>query len=215
MTNPVEVRPRRSDAVRTRKLLMAAASQTFAERGVEVSISEIAERAGIGKGTVFRHFPTKEDLLAAIVGENMRYLVATGERLAEAEDATDALREFVSAAVELQVKDRAFCQIAHGAARDHPDVRRCQEMLDAVIETLTERARRRGTIRQEITGQDIVLLMSGIYQTASPLLPTQPDLWRRYLQLAFDGMQAFSAPKLPGPAPHAGTGAQPVPPQPT
>jgi AcrR family transcriptional regulator len=211
MTNPTVIKPLRSDAVRTRKLLVKAASEAFAEHGSEVSVSQIAERAGIGKGTVFRHFATKEDLLAAIVYENMFRLVATGEQLVQAEDPAEGLRDFMSAAIELQAKDRAFCQVAHGEARNHPAVRKGQEMLDAVTDELTARARRHGAIRQDITGQDVMLLMSGIYQTVSPVLETQPHLWRRYLRLVFDGMQADSAPKLPGPPPRAEAVAAPVP----
>ncbi|MEU6515991.1 helix-turn-helix domain-containing protein [Streptomyces sp. NPDC046978] len=202
MTNPAP-RPMRSDAVRTRKLLVDAAAEAFAERGTEVSVSQIAERAGIGKGTVFRHFPAKGDLLAAIVTEKLYALAATGERLTEAEDPARALNEFMSAAIELQMQDRAFCEVVHGVAPDHPEVRNSQETLSAVTDALTVRARRHGAIREDITGQDITLLMSGIYQTASPLQATQPHLWRRYLHLVLDGMRAADAPALPGPPPHA------------
>jgi AcrR family transcriptional regulator len=211
MTNPATVRPLRSDAVRTRKLLVRAAAEAFAERGSEVSVAQIAERAGIGKGTVFRHFATKEDLLAAIVCENMFLLVATGGRLVRAEDPAEGLRDFMSAVIEMQAKNRAFCQVAHGEARNHPKVRTGQEMLDAVTDGLTDRARRHGVIREDITGQDVILLMSGIYQTASPQLETQPHLWRRYLRLVFDGMQTGSAAELPGPPPRAETTAAPPP----
>ncbi|MEQ8145311.1 helix-turn-helix domain-containing protein [Streptomyces sp. OP7] len=197
MTSSEAARPLRSDAVRSRKLLVEAAAAAFAEHGAAVSVSQIAERAGIGKGTVFRHFPTKGDLLAAIICENMHHLVAVGERLLQAEDPAEGLREFMSAAVELQTKDRAFCQVVHGEARGHPDVLKGQEELDAVTEALTDRARRSGAIRADITGQDVMLLMSGIYQTAAPRLATQPQLWRRYLRLAFDGMQAVNAEDLP------------------
>lgn len=209
MTNP-PVKPMRSDAVRTRKLLVEAAAEAFAEQGSEVSVAQIAERAGIGKGTVFRHFPTKDDLLAAIITEKLYALAATGERLTQAEDAAGALHEFMSAAVELQLQDRAFCEVVHGVAPHHPEVRTSQETLSAVTDALTDRARRHGAIRQDITGQDITLLMSGIYQTASPLQATQPHLWRRYLHLVFDGLQAADAPALPGPPPHAETTTTPA-----
>ncbi|MFD9002991.1 TetR/AcrR family transcriptional regulator [Streptomyces sp. NPDC059582] len=211
MTDPAAVKPMRSDAVRTRKLLVTAAADAFAEQGTEVPVSEIAERAGIGKATVFRHFTTKDDLLAAIVTEKMDRLAETGERLAQAEDPAYGLREFMSAAVELQVEDRAFCQVVHGVAHDHPEVHRSQEKLDAVTDALTDRARRHGAIRQDITGQDVMLLMSGIPQTTSRLQDTQPHLWRRYLHLVFDGMQADGTAKLPGPPPHAETPVTPPP----
>ncbi|MDX6253143.1 MAG: hypothetical protein QOF10_6503 [Kribbellaceae bacterium] len=211
MTNPAVTKPMRSDGLRTRKLLVKAAAEAFAEQGIEASISEIAERAGTGKATVFRHFSTKEDLLAAIVSENQSRLVAIGTRLKHAEDPADGLHEFMAAALELQVRDRAFCQVAHGEARDHPDVRKGQEMLDAVTDALTDRARLHGVIRQDITGRDIMLLMSGIFQTASPLVATQPQLWRRYLRLVFDGMQAGGAPELPGPPPEIESTPSPAP----
>ncbi len=209
MANPAVTRPMRSDGVRTRKLLVRAAAEVFAEHGIEASVSEIAERAGIGKATVFRHFGTKVDLLAAIVCENQSRLVAIGTHLVQAEDPADGLREFMTASIELQVRDRAFCQVAQGEAHDHPDVRKGQEMLDAVTDALTDRARLHGAIRQDIIGRDIMLLMSGIFQTASPLLATQPQLWRRYLRLVLDGMQAGDAPELPSPPP--GSGSMPAP----
>lgn len=190
-------KPARSDAVRTRKALIAAASDAFAEQGIEASIAEIAERAGIAKGTVFRHFPTKEDLLAAIMGENMAVLLAAGERLSDSDDPAGALYEFMSVAIELQAKDRAFCQVAQGQAADHPDVRRGQESLRQIADLLTDRARDSKSIRPDITGGDIMLLMSGIFQTAYPALTTEPLLWRRYLRLLFDGMQAMGADPLP------------------
>ncbi|MEU4097163.1 helix-turn-helix domain-containing protein [Streptomyces sp. NPDC026673] len=197
MTNSAVGRPLRSDAVRSRKLLLEAAAEVFAEHGSAVSVSQIAERAGVGKGTVFRHFPTKEDLLASIVFEKMFLLVAIGERLLDAEDSADGLCEFMGAAIEMQTRDRAFCEVAQGEARDHPEVRKGREMLDAVTEALTDRARQHGAIRSDITGQDVRLLMSGIYQTAAPELATQSRLWQRYLRLVFDGMQSSDAPDLP------------------
>ncbi len=74
-------RPLRADAARNRRLLLAAAADEFAERGLDASVADIARRAGVGKGTVFRHFATKDDLLAAIVIDRVRELDAVGERL--------------------------------------------------------------------------------------------------------------------------------------
>jgi hypothetical protein len=73
--------------------------------------------------------------------------------------------------------------------------------LCEAVETLTDRARRQGTIHQDITGQDIVLLLAGVRQTAAPLAETQPQLWRRYLALAFDGIRTQTASPLPHPLP--------------
>ncbi|MGP4045913.1 TetR/AcrR family transcriptional regulator [Streptomyces sp. 2A115] len=197
MTNPTADRPLRSDAVRSRKLLREAAAAAFAEEGTNVSIAQIAERAGLAKGTVFRHYATKEDLVAAIVCENTDTLVDTGERLEQAADAGEALRDFMTAIIEVQARDRAFCEVAAGIVHDQPAIRAGTERLQAIADALADRARRQGAIRPDITGRDIMLLVSGIYQTAAPLRSSHPQLWRRYLSLAFDGMQARNAADLP------------------
>src|SRR3982074_532151 len=101
MTNSSAARLPRADAVRNRHLLLSAASEAFAEQGTDVSIAEIAQRAGIGKGTVFRHFATKEDLIAVIMGEMIDSLVTVGLGLSDAADPAAALLQFMTTAIEL------------------------------------------------------------------------------------------------------------------
>lgn len=197
MTNAAADRPLRSDAVRSRRLLREAAASAFAEHGTNVSIARIAERAGIAKGTVFRHYATKDDLVAAMVCENIDTLVETGERLRHSPDSGRALRDFMTAVLEVQARDRAFCEVASGIAHDQPAIRSGTERLQAVADALVDRARREGAVRPDITGQDVMLLVSGVYQTAAPLRSSHPHLWRRYLGLAFDGMRAGDAAELP------------------
>src|ERR1700716_2418818 len=122
MTNSSAVRPPRTDAVRNRQLLLGAAAEGFAEQGTEVSIAEIAQRAGVGKGTVFRHFVTKEDLIAAIMGEMIDSLIATGVGLSDAADAAAALLEFMTTGIELLAKDRGFCEVVGRPSLQHPAV---------------------------------------------------------------------------------------------
>src|SRR6185436_9793661 len=98
VTTPV--RPLRADAVRNRELLLAAAEEEFAERGPSASVADIARRAGVAKGTVFRHFATKEDLIASIVSGHIATLTAVAERLADAADPGSALLEFLTGAAD-------------------------------------------------------------------------------------------------------------------
>jgi AcrR family transcriptional regulator len=190
-------RPLRADAVRSRALLLSAARAVFAERGTEASVADVAQAAGLG--TVFRHFASKDDLVAAIVDEMVDDLIATVEQLLTADDPAGALREFMVAGIELQTHNQAFCDVAAGAAvREHPVLRVKIERLESAVEALVDRARRTGAVREDITGQDLMLLMTGVYQTAAPMLPQSPDLWRRYLALMFDGLQPHAARPLPG-----------------
>ena len=201
MSDPSAVRPPRTDAVRNRRLVLSAAAEAFAEQGTEVSIAEIAQRAGLGKGTVFRHFPTKDYLIAAIMEEIIDSLIARADVLSGAGDPAAALLEFMTAGVELLVQDRALCEVVGQPSLQQASVQAGINRLCQAVEALTDRARRRGAVRPDISGQDIVLLLAGIRQTAAPLAETRPELWRRYLALVFDGMQVRSAATLPQPLP--------------
>ena len=187
----------RADMVRNRRLLIGAATTAFAECGVEVTMGEIAQRAGVAKGTVFRHFASKEDLLAAIMLQMLDQLIHAADRLLEAEDAGEALREFMTAGVEVLAADRAFCEVIGRPSLQHAEVREAIEKLCGSAEALTTRARDQGAIRGDVTGTDIVLLLGGIHQTAAPLLAAQPQAWRRYLELALDGLRTPSPRTLP------------------
>ncbi|MFJ3553136.1 TetR/AcrR family transcriptional regulator [Streptomyces sp. NPDC090114] len=187
----------RADMVRNRHLLLTAATEAFAEGGVDVSMGEIAQRAGVAKGTVFRHFPSKDDLLAAITLRLLDGLVGTAERLLKADDAGAALREFMTAGVETLTADRAFCEVIGRPSLQHAEVRAEIARLCDTVEALTARAREQGAVRGDITGTDVVLLLGGIHQTAAPVLDQQPQAWRRYLELAFDGLFATGARALP------------------
>jgi AcrR family transcriptional regulator len=187
----------RADMVRNRRLLIDAATAAFAELGVEVTIGEIAQRAGLAKGTVFRHFATKEDLLAAIMLQLLDGLISSAERLLEADDAAVALEEFMTDGVEVLAADRAFCEVIGRPSLQHGGVRDAIGRLCVAAEVLTARAREQGAIRSDVTGMDIVLLLGGIHQTAAPLLEAQPDAWRRYLALALDGLRTTDARTLP------------------
>ncbi|MFF1836543.1 TetR/AcrR family transcriptional regulator [Streptomyces sp. NPDC058231] len=187
----------RADMVRNRRLLLDAATEAFAEHGLEASMGEIAQRAGLAKGTVFRHFPTKEDLLSAIMLRLLDQLTRTADRLCEADDTAAALREFMADGIEALAADRAFCEVIGRPSLQHSEVRDAIADLCVAAEVLTARAREQGAIRGDINGTDVVLLLGGIHQTAAPLLATQPQAWRRYLELALDGLRTTSPSALP------------------
>ena len=191
-------RPLRADAARNRALLLAAAADEFAEHGLDASVADIARRAGVGKGTVFRHFPTKDDLIAAIVLDRIEDLSATGERLLDAEDPGTALLEFLTAAAQQrQQRDLSFLQ---GAA-DQPAVDRARTRMSEAIHALVARAREHGAIRADVTAEDIFLLMCAPNYVTGYVPDASPDLWRRYLAIIFDGLRPEGAHTLPQPPP--------------
>ena len=191
----------RADAARNRRLLIEAASAELSEHGLEVSVAQIAARAGVAKGTVFNHFASKEELVSAIFCEQLAALAATGEALLADDDPESALLRFMTAGAELQANDRSICEAAAATTRADPAVRAASDRLAQVAETLTARARQAGVVRAEVTGHDIVLLLGAAARTAAPVAPARPDLWLRYLHLIFDGLRPEGAHELPVAAP--------------
>ena len=198
-TTSATARPLRADAARNRALLLTAAADEFAEHGLEASVADIARRAGVGKGTVFRHFPTKDDLIAAIVLDRVEDLRTVGERLLTADDPGAALLEFlIAAGHQRQQRDLSFLM---AAGELKPEVKQAQAALFQAIEDLVARARTAGAVRTDVTGTDVFLLMCAPNYVSGYVPDAPPDLWRRYLAIIFDGLRPEGAHALPQPAP--------------
>lgn len=192
-------RPLRADAARNRRLLLAAAADEFAERGLDASVADIARRAGVGKGTVFRHFATKDDLLAAIVIDRIDALNAVGERLLDAADPGTALLEFLTAAAhQRQQRDLSFLQEAGDL---NAEVTKVRAQMFHTVHRLVDRARAHGAVRDDVTGADVILLMCAPNYVTSYVPDAPPDLWQRYLAIIFDGLRPSGAHPLPHPPP--------------
>lgn len=191
----------RADAARNRALLLDAAAAELSEHGLDVSIARIAARAGVAKGTVFNHFPTKEDLVAAILADQLGVLATTAEALLDHADPQAALLEFMTAGADLQADDPAYCAAATAITRTHPAVRTASARLARAAEALTARARQSGAIRADVTGHDVMLLLSAPTAIAAPVAAARPELRRRYLHLIFDGLRTEAAHELPVAAP--------------
>jgi AcrR family transcriptional regulator len=192
-------RPLRADAAHNRALLLAAAEEEFAEKGVDATIADIARRAGVAKGTVFRHFATKEDLIGAIIGEHLAALATVARALVDAQDPGTALLDFlVVAADQQQQRDLAFLQAVVG---NDPMVTRLREQLYVALEQLVDRARRSGDVRSDITATDVWVLLCAPIHAVAYLSNPGPDTWRRYVALIFDALRPEGVRPLPEPAP--------------
>jgi AcrR family transcriptional regulator len=193
----------RADAARNRKRIIEAATAVFAERGLEASTAEIAHRAGVGEATLFRRFPTKDDLVIAIVRTQLEEVIALAEHCLELEDPWRAIERFLSAMVERQISDRG----ASDAAKDHcmlsPALdeprRRIMELLNALV----RRGQEAGVVREDLSGQDLGFLMAAASAVGGVPFPgLRDDLWKRYLGVILDGMRPEGATRLKPGAPH-------------
>lgn len=180
-------------------MLLIAAEAEFAERGPSASIADIARRAGVAKGTVFRHFASKEDLIAAIVSGHLTTLTTVAQQLESSPDPGAALLEFLTvAADQRQQHDLTFLQ---SVSDDHPRVTALRDELHARLGTLVNRARAAGAIRDDITETDVFLMMCAPVHIVENLSAPKPLLWQRYLAIIFDGLRPQGAHPLPQPAP--------------
>ncbi len=183
-------RPLRADARRNRERILESARKVFSESGSEAQIDDVARHAGVGVGTVYRHFPTKDALLAELVRQKFRRL---SDRAREALERTgepfEVVADLMAAnAAELQ-QDAVMQQTLVGLdeqiwAHAAPEQ---QELLDLTGE-LIERAKRAGTIRADATALDIAMLMCGLCATMGHSAPGFDS--HRYLDLAIDSLRA-------------------------
>jgi AcrR family transcriptional regulator len=194
---------RRADAQRNRKLLLEAAAEAFAAGGIDVSAGEIARRAGVAKGTLFRHFPTKSDLVAAVLIDRMAQLRGLiGEIGGERPAGLAAVAEIMRRGAELLASDRSFFDAAMAHAENDDSLQSEKLALEAALEGLVAAARAAGEVRDDVRGIDVAMLMMAATNTCAPTQHVYPDLWRRYLALMTDGLRPGAVTPLPVPPVH-------------
>jgi AcrR family transcriptional regulator len=184
-------RHQRADAARNRVRLLQAAGEMFRERGVEVGVGEIADRAGIGRATLFRNFPTKKDLIVAVVAQRMLEAVAEGrERLARESD-RELLFPFVSEMVGLQQVDRSlFDVVGSDEFLNHPEMRAAQVEIVAVIDEMIVHDQRLGLVRDGIGAIDVLMLVKGACVVATALAERGAESLGRHLSLVHAAITA-------------------------
>lgn len=200
MVNRVERVPR-ADAVRNRGRVLAAAEQVFAELGLSAPVEEIARRAGVGMGTLFRHFPSKEALAIAVLDGMHEGLNEHFRHALEVENPRKALFELCLTLSEYQGRRRA---LAEDMAQKHPREasRAGREKIYECMAELVRRGQAAGDFRPDIGPADVVVLIAGISHAAL-LDETGPFLRERYITIIIDGLDPASPTPLPGPPPGA------------
>jgi AcrR family transcriptional regulator len=193
----------RADAARNRERIVAAATEVFAERGLEASTAEIAARAGVGEATLFRRFPTKEDLVTAIVAVQLEDAAAVAASCVEEDDPWRGVERFLyemaakasqDHGVSDAVKERCMASPALAAERGR--------VLDLTSQ-LVKRAQKDEVLRDDVAGQDLMFLMAAIGSLGElPFPGLRPDLYKRYLGIVLDGLRPDGASRLrPGAPP--------------
>jgi AcrR family transcriptional regulator len=178
-------KPLRADARRNRERILKAARHVFADAGVDAQMDDVAKRAKVGVGTVYRHFPTKEALLEAIVRERFGEIAGYAQEALRHDDAWEGFTELIWRAAERNAADRAFCEVV--AFTDQSRIVEDTGLL-ASIRLIIDRAKAQGRMRTDATEVDIPIMMAGCGSVMR--IHPAPEFWRRYLTIMLDGMRA-------------------------
>ena len=182
----------RADAVRNRAKVLEAARAAFAEHGAEAQMEDVARRAGVGVGTVYRHFPTKQALAEALIEERFDATIAFVRRLVDEEpDPWRGIVRCFEYCGGIQERDRAWAAVlslmAGGIAALGPRTHQIRELL-ALEEQLIARAREAKVVREDLTAAD----MPALFCALASVVQAGSRNWRRYLDLLLDGLRPQS-----------------------
>ena len=191
MANPTtEPQPptQRADARRNRESILVAARRQFSENGLDVHMGQIARDAGVGVGTVYRHFPAKEDLLQALADERFaRFAELARAGLEEADSwkgFCDLMRESARTVAEDRGLSEAMDQLSGLCTKSAEKA----GLLDLVGE-LIERAKQSGAMREDFGAQDVPSMMRGLARATAPQANGPPAMsWERYLEIMLSGL---------------------------
>ncbi|WP_152626679.1 TetR/AcrR family transcriptional regulator [Streptacidiphilus carbonis] len=192
--------PLRADARRNREAVIAAAREVFAAQGLDAPLDEIARRAGVGNATLYRRFSTRQALIEAVFQEGLDTVLRASERAREAEDAWSGLTALEEEICTLLVTDHGAKDLLTTGIRGIPALDELKQHNLETVTLLVHRAQRQGTMRADVTPEDLLVSLGALSAAVPALSAAAPDAWRRYLTLLLDGFRTGGASPLPAPS---------------
>lgn len=189
----------RADAERNRARVVAAATEVFAEKGLDASTNEIARRAGVGVATLFRRFPTRDELVTAAFADKMSaYARAIDEALADP-DPWQGFCAYVKRVCEMQAEDRGFADVLTLTFPTSKALQADRDRSARGLAELIERAQATGRLRPDFTHQDLPLVLMANAGVVTATRDAAPDAWRRFVGYLLQAFATEAAHPLPAP----------------
>jgi AcrR family transcriptional regulator len=189
----------RADAERNRERVLSAARQVFAEQGLDASTNEIARRAGVGVATLFRRFPTRDDLVGAVFADKMSaYAAAVDDALTDT-DPWQGFCGFIERVCQMQADDRGFADVL---TMTFPTAKALEEERDRTaraLAALLDRAKATGRLRGDFAHQDVPLILMANAGVVTATRDAAPEAWRRLVGYLLQSFAAEAARPLPDP----------------
>ena len=182
-------KPLRRDAERNRQLILQAARELFAERGIAVTLDDVAARAGVGVGTVYRRFPSRDAIVDELFVSRIDEIVENARRSLELEDPWASVVQLFEGYMVLQAGDRSFGPVILTDAHGRGALDEARVKLRPIVAQIVERAQQAGVLRTDFEATDVpmIILMVGTLQSA--VRDVAPDAWRRQLAIILDGLR--------------------------
>ena len=186
----------RADARRNRERVLVAARKLFAQHGKDAQMEDIARAAKVGVGTVYRHFPTKDDLVEALADERFQRLEEKARECLELDSPWESFSDFMRYSAEVQAEDRALSEVM----ADRPEMMRGAATASGLWEpmsALVARAQEAGEMRPDVIVEDVPTLICGIGRATQPAGVPSAINWERLLAIMLDGLRAPAKSELP------------------
>ena len=191
----------RRDAAANRERLLAAASELFAERGLGVTLNDIAHHAGVGVGTAYRHFANKQEVIDALFEERLQQVAAVARDALADPDPWGGLVGFLEQSLQMQFGDRGLTQIMNDPNLGDARVAQARDQIAPLIHAIVARAKDHGLVRADLDQSDLIFTQVGLAAIIEASRTIAPDLYRRYLTIFLDGIRADRSTITPLPAP--------------
>ncbi len=189
MSSPATDRPLRRDAEQNRQRLLGAAADVFAEHGLDASVEEIARAAGVGMGTLYRRFATKDALIDALVQDVLTTMLGIADESLTRPDGT-GLEHFLEAASAYQAAHRGCLARLWNAGVEHDLIQEVRNRIDAML----AEAKRHGRVRADITGTDVTIALWAIRGIIETTQGRAPEAWQRHLDVFIAGLRPAADP---------------------
>jgi AcrR family transcriptional regulator len=197
---PAPQKPLRKDAARNRQRILDAAYELFAARGLSATLNDIAHHAGVGVGTVYRHFPDREQLIDGLFEQRIDEIAVLLEEALGDPDPWRGMTSFLERNLALQARDRGLRELILGAAGGFERLARARARLSPIGAQLIARAQEAGALRADLEPQDLPLIQLMLSSVIDISHDVAPELWRRYLAIVLSGLRADAGAAEPLPA---------------
>jgi len=191
------VRPLRRDAELNRRKIIESARIVFSERGFGATLDDIAHHAGLGVGTVYRRFPSKEHLVEAMFVERLDEVREMAEQALETNDPWEGFTDFLLRTAALHSADRGLREVMLSNNFGQGQVAAAKDRLIPIAIELVERAKKSGQLRADFETTDLAVIQMMIGAVAEYTQDVRPELWRRYVGMLLDGLRADTDQKCP------------------